>query len=357
MSGLIQERIDALSRRIRLCQGRHEPMPLGLGYVALTVDIISSYALADCYHLLERKDLGVEYHHSIISLIHSGHFIRHLTWLYRLLRKLPKSVVTLMQPQMKSMLKIVQRMQDDMRCTISGLDVNSSAFNSSVFARLLESDLPPEEKSLDRLGREGMVMIIAGSEAASQTLSIITYHLLANPDKLATLRTQLEQAIPSPNDLPLLSQLETIPYLYACIQEGLRLAHGIAGRLARVSRHPIIYRDWEIPPGTPVGMTCVFTHQDEAIFPDHKAFKPERWLMSKGEGRRLEKYLLSFGRDTRQCIGINLAYAELYMTVATIFRRFDLELFETDRSTVEYSRDFFNAFPEERCDGVKVLVK
>lgn len=45
------------------------------------------------------------------------------------------------------------------------------------------------------------------------------------------------------------------------------------------------------------------------------------------------------------------------MTIATVFRQFDLELFETERSTVEFYRDYFNSFPKNGCDGVKVLVK
>ena len=48
------------------------------------------------------------------------------------------------------------------------------------------------------------------------------------------------------------------------------------------------------------------------------------------------------------------------MTTATIFRRFQFELFRTDRATVEYGRDYFNPFPENEendCDGVKVLVR
>lgn len=45
------------------------------------------------------------------------------------------------------------------------------------------------------------------------------------------------------------------------------------------------------------------------------------------------------------------------MTIATIFHQFDLELFDTERSTVEYYRDYFNSFPKNGCDGVKVLVK
>ncbi|KAL8685638.1 MAG: hypothetical protein Q9218_007635 [Villophora microphyllina] len=357
MLGVIQERIAVLCSRMHDCRAQHKPMPLGLGYVALTVDVISSYALGDCYHLLETENLGAEHHQSIISLIESGHFIKHFPGVYGLMRMLPNYVVTLMQPKMKSTLRIVQKMQDGIKSTIQDIQRGSCNHNSSVFAKLLDSDLPSQEKSLDRLGREGMVLIIAGSEATARTLSVVSYHLLANPEKLAKLQKQLQVTVPDPNILPSLAQLENAPYLYACIQEGLRLAHGIAGRLPRVSRDPFVYQSWKIPAETPVGMTSVFMHEDESIFPNHKEFKPERWLDAKGAGSRLDRYLVSFGRGTRQCIGISLAYAELYMTVATIFRRFELELFETDGSTVEYSRDHFNAMPEKRCDSVKVLVK
>ena len=55
-------------------------------------------------------------------------------------------------------------------------------------------------------------------------------------------------------------------------------------------------------------------------------------------------------------ISSSLAYAELYITIATVFRRFELALFETERATVEYAHDFFNPFPEHGGDGVRVLV-
>lgn len=63
--------------------------------------------------------------------------------------------------------------------------------------------------------------------------------------------------------------------------------------------------DYEIPAGVPVGMTSVLVHLNPDLFPQPTAFKPERWLNSKGErDRRLEKYILSFSRGSRQCIGI-----------------------------------------------------
>lgn len=62
---------------------------------------------------------------------------------------------------------------------------------------------------------------------------------------------------------------------------------------------------WEIPTGTPVGMTAVLVHLNADLFPEPRAFRPERWLDADGKrDRRLEKYILSFSRGSRQCIGI-----------------------------------------------------
>ena len=55
-----------------------------------------------------------------------------------------------------------------------------------------------------------------------------------------------------------------------------------------------------------------------------------------------------------------LAYAELYLTLATLFRQFDMELFETDRKCVDPYYDYFAPFPEndDLANGrVRLLVK
>ncbi|KAL8674586.1 MAG: hypothetical protein Q9168_001029 [Polycauliona sp. 1 TL-2023] len=357
MSDFISDRLDALCRRLRESGRQRAPMPLGIAYVALTTDIISNYALADCYHLLERDDIGSEYHYLLLGFVQGCHFIKHLTPIFNFMQALPDTVVLWLQPSLGLAMQMMKNMQSDVQSIIDDLSSETRESKPGLFMNVLQSSLSPQDKSAEAIASEGMGLLIAGSETTASTLSIITYHLLANPGQLTKLRGALEQAIPDSNTLPPLAQLEAIPYLYACIQEGLRLAYGTSNRLTRVSRVPIKYRDWVIPAGVPVGMTTVFMHNDEGLFPDHTAFQPERWLEKREDGVRLEKYLTSFGKGTRQCIGINLAYAELYMTIATIFRRFELELFETDRSTVEYGRDYFLSFPENGCGGVKVLVK
>lgn len=56
----------------------------------------------------------------------------------------------------------------------------------------------------------------------------------------------------------------------------------------------------------------------------------------------------------------SLAWAELYLTVGTVFRPEGgpkLELFETDETDVLYNRDFYAAFPSPGTQGVRVMVK
>lgn len=56
------------------------------------------------------------------------------------------------------------------------------------------------------------------------------------------------------------------------------------------------------------------------------------------------------------CLGMQLAYADIYLMLATLMRRFDLELFETTRDDVDFRYDWM--VPHARLDskGVRVLV-
>ncbi|KAI1523161.1 CypX Cytochrome P450, partial [Pyrenophora tritici-repentis] len=88
------------------------------------------------------------------------------------------------------------------------------------------------------------------------------------------------------------------------IFEGLRLSYGLSHRSQRSSPEgPLYYKDIKIPPNTPVGMTSVMIHHDESIFPRSHDFIPERWTDLQ-ERKILNKYLVAFGRGSRQCVGM-----------------------------------------------------
>lgn len=64
-----------------------------------------------------------------------------------------------------------------------------------------------------------------------------------------------------------------------------------------------------------------------------------------------------FSKGTRACIGINLAYCEMFLTLAAVFRRFHLELFETTTDDVRMVKDMFMAAPKSDSMGVRIRIK
>ena len=236
------------------------------------------------------------------------------------------------------------------------------AVHRTIFHGILESDLPPHEKTYKRLSAEAATVIVAGSATVSVIMKTTIFHVLDNPDVAQKLHDELQMAMPDPSQAPPpLGELQKLPYLSAIILEGLRMGHGVSHRLQRIKPDGSLkFHQWKIPAGTPVSMTSVFIHDNPTIFPNPHQFRPERWLLHKqeeGKVRRLEKYLVPFSRGSRSCIGVNLAYAELYLTFATLFRRFELELFESTRLDVDLAHDYFNPEVSLKSKGVRVMVK
>ena len=130
------------------------------------------------------------------------------------------------------------------------------------------------------------------------------FELLANPDKLKTLKGELTATFPKVEDPITFNKVENLPYLSAVIKECLRCHPGVVTRMARVSPEiPVVYnrcgKHYTFPAGTPMSMTSTHIHFHPDFFPEPKAFKPERWI----ENPKLEKYLIAFSRGSRNCLG------------------------------------------------------
>lgn len=103
-------------------------------------------------------------------------------------------------------------------------------------------------------------------------------------------------------------------------------------------------------------MSALFIEKNPVLFPDPEAFIPERWIDGVSEETRLDQYILAFGKGTRSCVGINLAYAELYTILATLFRRFpDIRLHETVFKDVEHVHDYFSGMTRRESKGLQVV--
>ena len=241
----------------------------------------------------------------------------------------------------------------------------------TIYHEILDSKLPPEEKDLDRLAKEGITQVSAGTMTTAWSISVAVYHILADPAILKKLRTELEAAIPDPSEPTPLAVLESLPYLRGVVLEGLRLSFGVTNRFARVPHEDLRYTNKStgqmllIPAGTPCSASSLILHYDERIFPQSKEFRPERFI----ENPRLERYMVSFSKGTRQCVGMNLGSAEIYLMLATLFRSYGtrecrlagdegaLELFETDVRDVEPVGDFQVPISWKGSQGIRIRVR
>jgi cytochrome P450 len=113
------------------------------------------------------------------------------------------------------------------------------------------------------------------------------------------------------------------------------------------------------PARTSISMSIPDVHHDESIFPRSREFLPERWLddAKTSDGVALDKFMISFGRGTRSCPGMTLAWTELYLIMGMMFRRFKFDLFEPDVNDVLMEHDFYVPRQKMECKGVRVYVQ
>ena len=83
----------------------------------------------------------------------------------------------------------------------------------TIFHEILESDVPEEEKSFERLWQEAQVTIGAGSDTTGNAFTVTHFHLLDNPGILKKLQDELREALPNKYDPVELRVVEQLPYL------------------------------------------------------------------------------------------------------------------------------------------------
>lgn len=87
----------------------------------------------------------------------------------------------------------------------------------------MRSDIPPSEFSTDRLTKEAVVFLTAGTSTVGGTLDVAAYYILANEKIRNRLRGELKEIMADfPVTVPSLSDLEKLPYLRAVVREALR---------------------------------------------------------------------------------------------------------------------------------------
>ncbi|KAJ3895324.1 cytochrome P450 monooxygenase [Lentinula edodes] len=198
----------------------------------------------------------------------------------------------------------------------------------------------------EELTAEALTLLIAGSDTTSNSTCAILYYLSRTPYTQAKLHAELDKAVPDIESLPLTVddvKADKLPYLDACINEGLRIHSTSALGLPRlVPKGGMTVEGVTFPEGTVLSVPSYTIHRDTEVWGDDtEDFRPERWLGLDGDRKELiNKTFNPFSVGPRACVGRNLAFLELQVIVGSLVRSWEFVLEEGLEQELHTSEGF-----------------
>ena len=229
---------------------------------------------------------------------------------------------------------------------------------SSLGAMFFAKDEDGKRLSREQLIDNALILILAGTETSSTTLTNASLLLGLHPEIYQRLREEQRALQAKQGDVMTLEILdEECPYLDAVIRETMRIKP-IDGMIERKTEETLVLDGVQIPKKHLVYSNIRQTHTDDpktyvedgSHMDLYRGFKPERWLNDETKPSEW----MGFGEGKRRCLGERLALCEMKVFLASLVRKvdgYDLRNSGTD-GKILWKTDSIMARPS---DGVEVV--
>jgi cytochrome P450 len=236
-------------------------LDLSLIFLAFTTDVASTYVLDVPLGMQDDLDgKATQWRNGTRQISANTPLVKQFPWLSIVINLIPLAVWKAVSPGVASLLGIYEWTRSEAKRFIEAMEADTSQSrvmkkttrkDTKLFRALWESfDDDPENRTLLRLSEEANTLMVAGSETTARILCRAVYEILENPEALATLRRELDQARTQRgrevSDLTL-SELDHFPWLTGVIKETLRISALVASRLPLQPHEPLQYKEWTIP--------------------------------------------------------------------------------------------------------------
>ena len=104
LDDMIHSKMEKLCSWTRDHRGANQPIDLGLGFRCLTTDVVTGYACAESYDLLDSSYLSPGWFRALRDSGPVALFDKHMPWLLPFMNSLPLWLVKILNPEMATSL-------------------------------------------------------------------------------------------------------------------------------------------------------------------------------------------------------------------------------------------------------------
>lgn len=186
---------------------------------------------------------------------------------------------------------------------------------------------------------------LEGYETSSISLSFVGYQLARHTEIQQRVRDEVV-AMVEKHDGITYEALQEMTYMDQVIYESMRL-YPAAGDLTKICTAEVVLKGsdgitCEVTPGTRVMISLHGLHMDPAYWPEPQKFDPERFSEENKRSRHRFTYL-TFGEGPRVCVGMRIAMLQMKAGLATVIKKYSLELSPRTQIPIKLDPHYFMA--------------
>ncbi|KPI40708.1 Pisatin demethylase [Cyphellophora attinorum] len=312
---------------IALISNSYSRRPLDLSQVTryFALDTLSRLLYSESFGNLKADKDVFQFGDSVASMLPIAELIQNHEWIFKVvtspvLRKLLNSKAA----NEIGANKIVSLAREHVRERF----VKGQRDHKDILGYFMRKDLSQLQCEV-----EAALQIFAGSDSTATVLRNTMFLSISNPAAYGKLRAEVDNAVTSGHiSSPVAKYEETkkLPYLQACIWEGMRMYPPLFGLKTKVA--PLegdTIKGVFYPGGVELGFCdSAMCRKESEWGSDADQYRPDRWIEAKEEALQRYEMVVGciFGSGKYTCLGKHIAFMELHKVVFELMRHFDFAI-------------------------------
>ncbi|KAF2154104.1 putative P450 monooxygenase [Myriangium duriaei CBS 260.36] len=205
-------------------------------------------------------------------------------------------------------------------------------FMTDILSKISDEEAKGNEGiSKAELMSNAQLFMAAGTETTATVLQCTAYLVLQHPEVYKQLCEEVRSRFKSQDEITI-EAANSLTYTIAVLTEAMRFLPPVpAGFPRKVPSSGAEVCGYWIPGNcnASVSVTQYSSYRDPANFRDPLKFAPERWLGDPRYEKDNHATFSPFSFGPRNCLGKNLAYAEMRVIFSKVIYNFDLQLHDS----------------------------